>query len=295
MLFVYKSFQNFIIKLYKSYKYKLRQQNYMFDKREIRHLVITTLVLGFALGFNDHQGTFVLSKWVANLFTVTLAVGFSFTLHQLAHKVIARNSGFDTEYRWWGIKSLKLRHIFKPSRLIKEKNKPFPRKIKIFGKKYLIESFPIGIAISLFITIVSNGYLFFLAIGQYNLVIKKARRVGRKTIVVSDYEEAKIALAGPMTHIIIMTIFSFFNTQGIFDTFIFINAAMALFYMLPIHKLDGTKIWFGSRILYVTSLIFIGSMVALVYLLPAIPMLIISTIAAIVGAAFYYYYTYFKS
>ncbi len=242
----------------------------MFSKREVVYLTISILVLSLALGFDDGRDIFELSPWLANLLMVTLMVGFSFLLHQIAHKVVARMQGFDTEYALWGLQNLKpsWRNI-----MGKAKKGPFPRKIRLFGKEYLIHSFPIGIVLSILVTVVSNGALFWLAVGQYNLLLRKSSRFGRKFVHVTDYEEAKIALAGPMSHVLLLVIAKFFNAWGTFDTFIFINAALALFYMLPLSRLDGTKIYFGSRLLYVSSLVFIISVIVLAYTISAITLL----------------------
>jgi len=264
----------------------------MFRKSEWFPLIVSILVMGFALGFDDGQDVLVLGFWFSNLIMVTLMVGFSFILHQIAHKIVARAEGFDTEYQFWGINSFKFWRL--RDLMGKGKDKPFPRKVRIFGKEYLIKSFPIGIVLALFLTLLSNGLLFFLAVGQYALLLKKSGRFGRKFVEVTDYEEAKIALAGPMMHVILMVIAKFFNGHGTFDTFIFINAALALFYMIPFSQLDGTKVYFGSRLMYVSSLVFIVSMVVLVYNVTIIPMLIISAIAAIVAFGLYYYYRYYS-
>ncbi len=263
----------------------------MFRKSEIWALTISILVMALALGFNDGQETFEWAYWLTNFVVVIVIVAFSFIIHQLAHKVVARMQGFDTEYNFWGLQTLSL----DPRKLLgKGKKKPFPRKVRLFGKEYLIKAFPIGIVLSVIVTIVSNGALFFLAVGQYNLLLRKTTRIGRKFVEVTDYEEAKIALAGPMVHIVLMILGKLFNTYGTLDQFIFINAAMALFYMIPISRLDGTKIYFGSRLLYVFSLVFMIAMIILVYNISVIPMVIISLVSACVAAGLYYYYQYYR-
>jgi hypothetical protein len=270
----------------------------MFAKSEIKYLVIVILVMTLALAFNDGQDTFAFGFWLQNFVAVLLIVTFSFLLHQLAHKIVARMNGFDTEFTWWGLQSkyISKKSFKSPFRTARAKNKEksFPRKIRIFGKEVVIDSFPIGIIISLIVMLFSNGLVWFLAIGQYNLLLKKSSRLGRRYIHVTDYEEAKIALAGPMTHVVILMVFSFFNKNGVFDQLIFINALLALFYMLPIHKLDGTKVLFGSRLLWVTSAVFMIFMVVLVYNISSIPMIIISMVATLIVAALYYYFTFYR-
>ncbi|MBS3162977.1 hypothetical protein J4467_03550 [Candidatus Woesearchaeota archaeon] len=261
----------------------------MFSKSETRALIISILVISFALGFDDKSPVFVWGHWIQNFLAVALMVTVSFVIHQLGHKIVARKNGFETEYSSWGIQSFKLSTKALMGRTI---NKPFPRVIRIFGKQFTINAFPIGIVLSLLVTLISNGKIFFLAIGQYNLLIKKTARVGRKYIEVTNVEEAKIALAGPLASIVLMVIGKLFNSHGIFDIFILVNAALALFHMIPLPNLAGIKVYFGSRILYVTSLVFMVSMIVLVYTVSVVPMLIISAISAVIAFLLYYYYRY---
>lgn len=264
----------------------------MFTKRESFALLVTILVVSLALGFDDGSETFQWSYWLGNLLIVFIMVAVSFVAQQLAHKIVARMNGFDTEYVPWGIQSFR----FTPMSLMERtRNKAFPLTISFFGKEYFIHSFPLGLVLCLFVTFISNGQLFFLAVGQYNLLLKKSSRFGRKFLEVTNYEEAKIALAGPMANIFLMVLGKLFNVQGSFDSFILLNAMLALFHMILFSTLAGTKIYFGSRLLYVASLVFMVSMVVLVYTVSIIPMLLISLVSLFIWGSLYYYYTYFKA
>ena len=263
-----------------------------FSRKEWGSLIISILVMALALGFDDGAETFEWGFWLYNLIVVIGIVAFSFLVHQFAHKLAARAAGFQAEYSVWGIQGLKP-WTSSITRLSKGE-KSFPRHVNFLGKKYLVNSIPIGIIISVLVTLFSNGVLFFLAVGQYNLYVKSGSRVGKKFVQVTDFEEATISLVGPMSHIVLMLLASFFNTYGTFDTFIFINAAMAIFYMLPIHNLDGTKIFMGSPALYITSLVFMVASVILVYFLPIIPLLIVTGAAAVIAGSLFYFFFYVR-
>ena len=125
--------------------------------------------------------------------------------------------------------------------------------------------------------------------------MRRHSRFGRKFLEVTNYEEAKIALAGPMVNIGLMVIGKLFNIYGTMNTFIFINAALALFHLLPLPGLAGLKVYFGSRLLYVSSLAFTIAMILLAYTVSIIPMLIISLASLLVAGSFYYYHSYFKA
>lgn len=97
-----------------------------------------------------------------------------------------------------------------------------------------------------------------------------------------------------VANLILMVIAAFFNSYGTFDTFILINGLLAFFYMLPLPRLPGIKIYFGSPLLYVSTLVFTVSMILLVYNVGAIPLLIISLLSLFVSGSLYYYYSYFR-
>lgn len=263
----------------------------VFTKKEIIALAISIVVMGFALGFNDKQDTFVFNYFLINMLMMTLMVGVAFIVHQLGHKLVAYMSGFKTEYKLWGLQTLRWWPLHEKWSI--KRSSQFPKIVTIGKKQITIESLPVGIIIAILVTIVSNGWAFFLAVGQYNLLIERASRVGRKFVEVTDFEEAKIALAGPMANVLLMVIASLFNQYGTFDNFILINSALALFYMIPVSQLDGAKILFSSRVMYVFSLLFIIFMVVLIHFISVIPLLIISLLFGFIGAAVYFYYSYY--
>tara|TARA_Y100000310_G_scaffold344038_1_gene454705 strand:+ start:763 stop:1572 length:810 start_codon:yes stop_codon:yes gene_type:complete len=264
----------------------------VFTKKEIVALAISILVMGLALGFNDKQEVFVFSYFIYNLFIMTLMVGVAFVVHQLGHKLVAYMSGFKTEYKIWGLQTLRWWPLHE--RWSIKRTPQFPKVVTIGKKQITIESLPVGIILAVLVTVVSNGWAFFLAVGQYNLLIERASRVGKKFVEVTDFEEAKIALAGPMANILLMVIASLFNQYGTFDNFILINSALALFYMIPVSQLDGAKVLFSSRIMYVFGLLFIIFMVVLIHFISVIPLLIISGLFAFIGGAVYFYYSYYQ-
>ena len=224
-----------------------------YTKREYKYLIIAIIVLTLVFGFNDGKETFELSYWLANLVKVFIIVAFSVFVHDFAHDLMAKKYGFLSEFRLLGIKGF-------------YKKNPFPKTFNLFGKELKIRSFPIGIVIALLITLASNGLIFFTAISCYGLVILKHYRFGKKFIEVTDFEEAKVAVAGPLSNILIALIFSAFNVNSLFDTVVMVNAWMAFWDILPLPGLDGAKVYIGSRPLFVFSFVLIIGLVILVRL-----------------------------
>ncbi|MBI4447822.1 hypothetical protein HY643_02485 [Candidatus Woesearchaeota archaeon] len=205
-------------------------------------------------------------------------------VRELGHKVVARRHGFFSEYQIWGIK-----HIWF------SKDPRFPTTVKFFGKDIVVKSFPLGLVLSVLLTIFSNGQLFFAAIGSYHLMLtSRASRFGRKFVNVTDYEEAKIALGGPAANLLLVVIFKIFNSSGTFDDLILINSALAIFNLIPLSTLDGAKIYFGSKPLYILSLVFIVGSITLIYLLGVIPSLILAAIISLIFLVTYYYLRIYK-
>lgn len=235
-----------------------------YTKNELKYFAIIILTLTFAFAFNDNSAEFAWSSWLANFLKVLVFVAVSVFVHDFAHDMAAKKYGFISEYRIWGIKRF---GWHKPS---------FPRKMRIFGREMEINAFPLGIILCILITIVSNGKLFFTAVSSYGLVIKRTQRFGHKIIEVTDFEEAKIALAGPMANILLAIIFKLASPGGLFAGMVLINSVMPVYDMLPFFGLDGMKVLGGSRPLYVFGFLFIVGMAVLLHFLGAVPALIIA-------------------
>jgi Zn-dependent protease len=97
-----------------------------------------------------------------------------------------------------------------------------------------------------------------------------------------DYETGKIAMAGPLTNIIIAIIilpfyiFVFFESteiSSIFSFIIMINLFLAAFNLLPFGPLDGTKIIKWSATVWITMLILSITLLVLVILFTGLPFL----------------------
>lgn len=252
-----------------------------YTRREIGYLITVILVLAFVFGFNDGKDTFDLAYWLAHFFKILLIVAISIFIHDFAHDLMAKKYGFISEYRVWGIKRFGFM------------SQSFPKTINLFGRQVTIQSFPLGIVIALAVMLLSNGKAFFSAVSSYGLVIKKTHRLGRQFIEVTDFEEAKIAVAGPIACILLVVVLKMFNGSGAFDEMILINSWMAFWDMIPLPGLDGAKVFYGSKPLYVFSFLFIIGIAILSSLLSAGPALLLALAVAfffLVGYLYRFFY-----
>ncbi len=208
----------------------------MFTKREKVHLLISILFLTFVFGFDDGSKVFIFDNWIFNLISIFFFLIISILIREVVVKFFSKRHDAISEYEIWRIKRVWFGNIGKLSR-----------------------SFPLGILMALFITLGSKGRLFFSAIGIHNLSENKSARLGRKQLNLNYLEESQIVSTGILAHIFLGVIGVIIGNYFGINTlkFVNINFFMALFNMIPLSNLDGTKIFFGSLFTYVFLLVFI--------------------------------------
>lgn len=114
---------------------------------------------------------------------------------------------------------------------------------------------PFGIIIPLLLTLITLGILKFSAILTYEtraLKYRAAKRFGFYSYTeMTDFHNAVIGVAGIIA-ILLLALISYFLPFQNFE----LLARMAIYYsffnLIPVSKLDGTQIFFGSRILWTT-------------------------------------------
>jgi Zn-dependent protease len=118
------------------------------------------------------------------------------------------------------------------------------------------KAWPQGLLFALLITIFTNGTFVFAAPGAV-VIYPIIDLWGRRRHITSDIE-SKIALAGPVTNLILSFIFllsSFILLPEIFAYAARINAWLCVFNLLPIEPLDGSKIFLHKRNLWIITMI----------------------------------------
>jgi len=209
-------------------------------KKEIKHILIAVLILTFVFGFNDRQSSFVFSYWIKNLITVALMVTITILVHNLAHKLTAKRFGGKTEFRVWSMR----RYGF-------ARDAKLPLYLDFLRLKIIpIKVFPLGPIIAVLAALFSKGRLYLPLVESFEIEQERHKRIGRKFPNITEYEHSLIALAGPISNILFALILQTVNSSGIFDFFITINVLYALVHLIPFSNLDGTKILFGTKYLY---------------------------------------------
>jgi len=162
-------------------------------------------------------------------FPIYLAVVvIAFLFHELAHRTIARRFGCVAVYKMW-IEGMILGLVL------------------MFMKPY--------------------GFIPFIAPGAVVIYPFRFGRWGYRTVRLTEVESGLISFAGPAVNIFFALVFKLIP-GGIFNLISLVNAWLALFNLLPIPPLDGSKImrfrpWLWL-IMFVISLLLVLSYLGLI-------------------------------
>ena len=192
-----------------------------FSKTETKDLSIAIIVITLLFAYLYSNGTFGMMIYLIPISLVT--IGLSFILHELGHKYVAQKYGFFAEFRKWNTGLL------------------------------------IAIITGLF------GFIFLAPGAVY---------IGSYTGIITDEENGKISIAGPIVNIILAVIFllieislkPFFLLSSPLSTYLMITAMigfhinrfLALFNLLPIPMLDGSKVMKWNLPLWIVSIVVAG-------------------------------------
>jgi len=212
---------------------------FRFTQDEIKALIITIIVLSFIVGFNDKSEAFNFSHWSTNLFLVFVIIVIAVMVHISAQKIIGLSLGYNIEYNiWWA-----------------------------------------GLIVGLVLSIVTsalfkgNFSLWLLIPGGIVIHHLASHRLGYFRYGINTVSMSIISIAGPLANIIIATLlwtlqlwFHLFPESYALQQFILINWIFAVCTLLPIPPLNGSKVFFQSRLVFVFAFAFIlGYMFLLIF------------------------------
>lgn len=208
-----------------------------FTKDETKDIIISVVVLTilYAISVTRSIG-WTYDNLLLFIPISFVAVGLAFILHELGHKVVAQRFGFFSEYRKWDY----------------------------------------GLILGL-ITVLT-GFMFFAPGAVY---------FGSYGRMVTDEENGKISIAGPIVNIILAVIFLGLTltikpliTVSNMDIMMVIlltcylafnvNSFLAIFNLLPIPPLDGSKIMQWNIPVWLITIIIAGLLTYISYFIPII-------------------------
>ena len=208
---------------------------------EILIIIFASIILGLAVSFFEKSFSAVLFSVICFLIIISLNV--------LAKKSIAYYFETDVTTKFWSLYQIWF-----------TKSSHFKRALPMFW-------------IPLFISFLSKGLFFWLAILEFDFK-PKTERVSRRHGLyrfteVSEWHMAVIASAGIIINLL-FAIFGYLASGYIQGAEIF--AKLSIYYafwsIVPLSSLDGSRILFGSRILWIAMVaittIFLGYSIVII-------------------------------
>ena len=238
----------------KSYVDALRR-HLSFSRQEWLGTVITIAVFALIASFTQWGGeTFDASEGIRNLFIAVIIVGSGVLVHHLAQKLTAIQLGLKAEIKlWW-----------------------------------------YGLLGGLLVCLASNGaWTVYLASGVFIHHVP-LQRVGKFRYYAGVWEWAKVALSGPLANVLLAGFIKtaqvwleLFNPVLVDQVFTF-NLMYAAFSLFPIPPLDGSRVFYASRLVYVFCFASFVSYVAMIVLVGVYSYVFALLIGLASLIAFYY-------
>ncbi len=234
------------------------QRYFKFTQEELRGLIVSILILTFIVAYNDGSATFELTHWALNFLQGLLIMTATVLVMQAGHRLTGLVLGFRVEYKiWWN-----------------------------------------GLIIGLVAALLSRGKLWILAPGGIFLHHMAIHRLGWMRYGINVKALGLTALMGPVFNIIFgaiaKTIALWFPNAAfvpVLNKVFFINIIFAVYNLIPIPPLAGSRFLYYSRMFYAFIFGFIGSYILLAFL--GVYSFIYSIIIGfIVYALFYIFYEY---
>lgn len=191
---------------------------YAFTPNEIKGLVIAILATAFIISFNDWgKGNDVnISLGFFNFFNAVLIVTVSFLIHISMQRIWSLGTGYRLEWRMWGL----------------------------------------GLLLGLIFVFLTNGKFWLILPGGIIVYHLGGHRLGWFRYGINWWALGLIALMGIFATMLLAVVFKAISgvfVNSLIQKMITFNIAYAMYSLLPIPPLDGSKIFYGSRMLYAFS------------------------------------------
>jgi len=190
---------------------------FKFTPLEIRSLIIAILAIAFIISFKEWGiGRFDLKLGLFNYFNAILIVALSFLVHISIQRLWALSIGFRLEWKMWSF----------------------------------------GLLFGLIMAFLTNGLVWIILPGGFIVHHMAGHRLGWFRYGINYWAVGLIAVTGPFASILLAAMFKSLSVvvaNSLIQKVIVFNIAFALYSLLPIPPLDGSKTFFGSRMLYAFS------------------------------------------
>ncbi|MCK5282326.1 MAG: hypothetical protein KAK00_02870 [Nanoarchaeota archaeon] len=204
---------------------------------ELKAALISIMVIAFAISFSNWGiGKEVdISYGFINLFGAIIIVAITFFGRLYLQKIVALGADYQVEYKIWS-----------------------------FGLLFILLT---SFLTSSFVDSKFNLYLFLIP-GGIVIHYMAGHRLGWVRYGLNFFGLGVVSLAGPIANIILAmifrTLFEIFHLPLFYTAFL-LNLIWALWTMLPIPPSDGSRMIFGSRMVYMFGLAVVVSSAILLY------------------------------
>ena len=190
------------------------KNHYRFTPSELKGLIISILVLSFVISFREWGADkFSLISGLFNWFNSILIVTLVMLVYNFVQKIIGLSAGYHVEYKMWTT----------------------------------------GLLISLLLAFVSRGRVWVLLPGGIMLHHLAGHRLGHFRYELSYFAHGMISVGGTIALITLAAIFKVLNAifeSSLLQKVIVFSIVLAIYDILPIPPLSGSKLFFGSRMTY---------------------------------------------
>src|SRR3989338_1912928 len=195
---------------------------FMFTPLEIRSLIIAVLITAFVFSFREwgYGDNFSLRIGVFNYFNAILIVGLSFLVHISIQRIWSLGIGYRQEWKMWTF----------------------------------------GLLLSLIMVFLTNGAIWLILPGGFFVHHLGGHRLGWFRYDINYWALGLIAVTGTFATIFFAALFKalgVFVANSLIEKLITFNIAYALYSLIPLPPLDGSRTFYGSRMLYAFSTSFI--------------------------------------
>ena len=184
--------------------------------------------MGFVFGFDDGRASFNIILYMFNIIKYVILAFIVLLVYVQTQKFFAKKAGSSIKITLWNAKWFKLP----------------------FGKKK--HSLFLWILVPITISLISKGQLFFASILSPEFIEHPKYRIERKYSKLTEFDRSKILASAPLCLFLFALIIN-----PLLEDLSFVSSIVALFSMLPIPGLAGVGIFFGSKPLYIFTLVFI--------------------------------------